>query len=129
MVLLAEERILRGDRGFAYSSRIATEALKPWANRVAVFARLRFHPLNTYVTVPNIEIVLDGPGAGEAFIGILKEPEYALIARPGEQAALVGATAEAVFDAALIGQSERMAVVRLDGKEVATARLNFRGVE
>jgi hypothetical protein len=129
VVLLAEDKILRGDRAFAYSSRAAAEAVKPWNNRVSVLARLRFHPLNTYVTVPNVEVILDGPNAEAAFIGVLKEPQYALTVSPGEQAALVGATVEGVFDAALIGRTERTVVLRLDGKPLVNTRLDFRAVE
>lgn len=129
VVLLAEEHILKGDRGFASSSRIAGDAVKPWTNRVSVVARLRFHPLNTYVTVPNIEIVLDGPNANAAFVGVLKEPQYALTSKPGEQAAIIGAVAEGVFEAALIGQTQRTVTVRLDGKELVTTRLDFRAIE
>jgi hypothetical protein len=129
VVLLAEDHILRGDRGFAYSPRLAEDGVKPWKGRVSVLTRLRFHPLNTYVGVPNIEIAVDGANAEAALIGVLKEPQYALTSAPGEQAALVGATAEGVFDAALIGQTERTVTMKLDGKVLVTARLDFRAVE
>lgn len=128
-VLIAEERILRGERSFAYSIRLAGEALKPWKNRVSVVARLRFHPLNTYVNVPDVEVQLDGPNAEAAYIGVIQDPQYALTVSPGEQAALVGATIEAVFEADQIGQTERTAVVRLDGKPLAVLGLNFASVE
>jgi hypothetical protein len=129
MVLIAEERILRGDRAFAYSTRLAAEALKPWKDRVSIVARLRFHPLNTYVTVPDVEVLLDGPNAEAAFVGVLKEPQYAMTVSPGEQAALVGATIEGVFEASRIGQTERTVVLRLDGKPLAVVGLDFAEVE
>jgi hypothetical protein len=129
VVLLAEDHILRGDRGFAYSTRMAGDAVQPWKGRVSLVTRLRFHPLNTYVSVPNIEITVDGLNADAALIGVLKEPQYSMTSAPGEQAALVGAVAEGVFDAALIGQTERTVIVRLDGKQLITARLDFRAIE
>ena len=129
VVLLAEEHILRGDRGFAYSTRIAGDAVKAWKGRVSVVARLRFHPMNTYVALPTIEMALDGPNAEEALVGVLKDPQYAFVGKPGEQAAITGAVAEGVFDAALVGQTERTVTVKLDGKTLLAARLDFRTVE
>jgi hypothetical protein len=129
VVMIAEDHILRGDRGFAFSPRLAAQAVQPWNNRVAVLARIRFHPLNTYVTLPGIEVSLDGPNADAALIGVRKEPIYGFVSSPDEQASLLGAIAEGVFDAALIGQSERNAIVRLDGKELVVVRLDFSAVE
>jgi hypothetical protein len=129
VVLLAEEHILRGDRGFAYSTRMAEDAVRSWKGRVSVVVRLRFHPLNTYVGLPKVEITVDGPNADAALVGVLKEPQYAITSAPGEQAALIGAVAEGVFDAALIGQTDRIMTLRLDGKVLSTARLDFRAVE
>jgi hypothetical protein len=60
---------------------------------------------------------------------VLKEPQFALISTPGEQAALVGATAEGVFDAALIGQTQRTVTLKMDGKVLITALLDFRAIE
>ncbi len=130
VVLLAEDRILKGDRGFAYSTRLAEEALQPWKGRVSVVARLRFHPLNTYVSLPDIDVALDGPRAAEARIGVLKDPILALASgKQGERVPLMGAVAEAVFEAAVIGQTARTATVRLDGREVGRVTLDFGAVE
>lgn len=129
VVLLAEEHILRGDRAFAYSMRMAGDAIQPWKGRVSLVARLRFHPMNTYVSLPSIEITVDGPNADAALIGVLKEPQYAFSSAPGDQAAIVGAVAEGVFDAALIGQTERTVTVRMDGKELARVKLDFADIE
>src|SRR5690606_25493720 len=46
VVLLAEQHISKGDRAFAYSITRAYEASRVWSNRVAVVARVRFHPQN-----------------------------------------------------------------------------------
>jgi hypothetical protein len=108
---------------------MAEDALRPWKGRVSVVVRLRFHPLNTYVGLPKLEITVDGPNADAALVGVLKEPQYAITSAPGEQAALIGAVAEGVFDAALIGQTNRIMTLTLDGKVLITARLDFRAVE
>ena len=128
VVLLAEERINKGDRAFAYSSRLAGDALAPWRNRVAVRARLRFHPHNAYVDVPTIEMSVDGPDARLALIGVLKEPIHAL-ADPGQPASIAGAVADGVFDAKLIGQTRRTVTVKMDGKVLITRQLDFAAVE
>lgn len=131
VVLLAEDRIRKGDRAFAYSSRLAALALEPWNNRVAVTARLRFHPHNAYVDVPDIKMTLDGPNADRAFIGILKEPLLALSdpANPGAHIPVLGAVAEAVFEASLIGQTRRSVAVLLDAKPLIIRQLDFSAVE
>lgn len=131
VVLLAEDRIRKGDRAFAYSGRLAANALEPWRNRVSVLARLRFHPHNAYVDVPRVEVSADGPNADLALIGVLKEP---ILALPdpnnlGGQVPVLGAVAEGVFDAKLIGQTRRMITVRMDGKVLITRQLDFAAVE
>lgn len=126
VVLIAEDRIRKGDRGFAYSSRMVQEAAATWKDRVSVVARLRFHPLHAYVNVPPIEITVDGPNANAALIGVVKEP--VMSGFPGE-GAMVGAVAEGVFYAKLIGQTRRNVTVRLDGKTRVTRLLDFAAVE
>ena len=130
IVLLAEERIRQGDRGFAYSVRMAQQASEPWKERVSVTARLRFHPQNAYVDIPRIEIGLDGPRGDAALVGVLKQPLLAMASgAPGEHVPILGAVAEGVFDAAIIGQTQRTATIKLDGKEVAKVKLDFAAVE
>jgi hypothetical protein len=130
VVLLAEEHIAKGNRGFAYSVRVAQNAIQPWTRRVSVIARLRFHPQNAYVNIPPIEITLDGPGGDVALIEVLKAPLLAMASGiPGEHIPILGAVAEGVFDAAIIGQTQRTATIRLDGKDVAKVKLDFAAVE
>ena len=131
VVMLAEDRIRKGDRAFAYSSRLAIIALEPWRNRVSVLARLRFHPHNAYVDVPDVSVTVDGRDADLALIGVVKEP---LLALPdprnlGAQVPILGAIAEGVFDAKLIGQTRRTVTVKMDGKLLITRQLDFAAVE
>lgn len=130
IVLLAEDDVRKGDRRLAYSVRVAQDAIQPWKGRVSVVARLRFHPQNSYVNMPTIEITLDGPGADGALIGVVKEPILAFASGvPGDHVPILGAIAEGVFDAAIVGQTQRTATVRLDGKVVGEVRLDFAAVE
>jgi hypothetical protein len=117
LVLLGEERWRKGDRAFGYSLQLAQQALGPWHHRVSVIARLRFHPQNTYVDVPPVDVTL--VGAETARIGVLKDPVLSLpSANPGERLAVLGAVVEGSFDAVAVGQTVREAVVKLDGKEL-----------
>ena len=56
VVLLTEEHIRLGDRN--YSVRQMTSDLKPWRGSLEVIVELAFHPQNTYVGVPLIDVLL-----------------------------------------------------------------------
>lgn len=119
VVRMAEDHIRRGDRAFSYSVTQAQRELSPWKQRVAIVARLRFHPQNTYVGVPAVNIRLEGHD-GEA-IGTLVEPVLAFATgAPGERIPILGAIVEATFDATTVGQTQRLVVVTVDKKEVAS---------
>jgi hypothetical protein len=129
ILLLAEERIRTGDRGFAYSSRLAMEAARPWKQRVSVIARVRLHPQNNYVTVPDFEVDLDGADAAKAAIGVLKDPVYGFVSDPNAPAPILGAVVEGVFDAAVVGQTQRTVTIKLGGKVLSATRVNFAALE
>ena len=124
VVLLAEDRIRKGDRGFSYSVSQAQYAASPWKRRVAIVARMRFHPQNNYVGVPNVDLSLEG--ANGVPIGVLKEPILSLPSGvAGERLPVLGAVVEGVFDATTVGQTTREVVVRLEKKEVARRRIDL----
>lgn len=128
VVLIAEERQRRGDRLFAYSATQAGAAVQVWTQRVALLVRLRFHPQNTYVDVPDIRVTVDRDP--QALVGVIKEPILALPpGRSGEFVPILGATAEAVFDAAMLGQTTREFVVDLDGREVARVVFDLSAID
>lgn len=117
IVLTAHERLLQGDRAFAYSVRQAQQATAPWKRRVSIVARLRFHPQNTYVAVPPADIELLGRTA--EVIGMLRDPILSLpSAQPGDRLPILGALVEAVFEAGSLGQDTREFAVRLDEREL-----------
>jgi hypothetical protein len=117
VVLMAEERARKGDRNFGYSVTLAQQALGPWKHRVSLVARLRFHPQNTYVGVPPVDVIVEGRDAAK--IGVLKEPILSLPStNPGDRLPVLGATVEGVFDAVSLGQGPHEFVIRLDGREI-----------
>lgn len=118
IVMVAEERRSRGDRLFAYSATKAADAVREFKRRLSVVVRVRFHPQNAYVALPDLSVAADG--MHDAFIGISHDPITALPpGRKGEFVPVLGAVVDAVFDAAMLGQGPREFVVRVDGREAA----------
>jgi hypothetical protein len=127
-VLSTEEHIRKGERKFSFSTALAQQALAPWKTRLAIIARLRFHPQNRYITVPAAEIAL--VGNDRALIGVLKDPIMGLSSgRASDGSPLMGAVVEGVFDAVVVGEGVREFVVRLEGREVARVTFDLRTLE
>jgi hypothetical protein len=130
VVLLAESRIAGGDHLFAHGTRAASEALRPWRGRVSVIARLRFHPQNTYVMAPPIDLSVRDNTGDVPRVDLRIETMLALSSGvSGERLPVVGAVAEAMFAAGAIGQATRTAVVRMDGVELARLAIDFSRIE
>jgi hypothetical protein len=117
VVLLAEERTRKGERMFTYSASLAQQAVAPWRHRVGLVARLRFHPQNTYVMVPDIDVEL--PARPRARIGVLKEPILGFASpNPADRVPVLGAIAEGVFDVTALEDARYEFVIRVDKNEV-----------
>ena len=127
VVLFAEEQIARGDRLAAHSASRAASALQPFRRRVSVIAHVRFHPLNTYVTVPPVTMAL--AGNERALIGIRRDPVYGYAPNPGDAAPIMGAVVEGSFEAYALGQSPREFLVTLDGKVLDRWTFDFASIE
>jgi hypothetical protein len=128
VVLMAEERILKGERMFAYSTTLSQQALQPWKSRVSIVARLRFHPLNSYVSLPELDITL--PGRERARIGVLKDPILALpTQRPGDRLPVLGAIVEGVFDAAALGDGTYEFVISREKKDVGRVTFDLAALQ
>lgn len=128
VVLLAEEQIARGDRRFAYSLTRATDALEVWRRRVAIIARVRFHPQNNYVDAPPVTIRL--AGNDRALVGVKRDAILALPpGRTGEFVPVLGAVVEGVFEAEALGQSVRDFVIELEGRELGRVTFDFSTIE
>ena len=126
VVLLAEARMAGGDHLFAHGTRAAIEALRPFRGRVSVIARLRFHPQNAYVMAPPIDVSMGGSAGEVARLDFRSESLLGLASgTPGERLPVVGAVAEAVFNASSVGQASRAVIVRLDGAELTRVKVDF----
>lgn len=127
VVLIAEDRVLKGDRAFTYSITEAQRAIAPWSRRLAVGARLRFHPHNVYVRVPPASIAVEGDAD---LIGVRNEPIYGWQGgQPGDRQPILGAAVEAVFAAASLGQGRRTFVIRLEGADVARVEFDLGSID
>jgi hypothetical protein len=127
VVLLAEERARKGERMFTYSASLAQQAAAPWRLRVAVVARLRFHPQNTYVGLPEVDLAL--PARPEARIGVLKEPILGFASKnPADRLPVLGGVVEGVFDAAALSDAPYEFVMRVDKKEVGRVTFDLAAV-
>jgi hypothetical protein len=60
---------------------------------------------------------------------VLKEPVYGFADPNTGSAPFVGAVAEGVFDARLLGKTARIVTIKLGGKEIGAVRLDFGRVE
>lgn len=128
VILLAAERDRVGDRHFAYSLTRATEALKVFRRRVAVIARVRFHPQNNYVGVP--EVSISATGHDRALIGVRREPIMALSSgRKDEFVPILGALVEGSFEAEALKGGVREFVIALQGKELGRVTFDLANLD
>jgi hypothetical protein len=135
LVLITEEHLRLGDQMFSRGTRLAEAALAPTRGLVTFKARLRFHPLNTYSTIPDFKIAL-GPAssastaAPAALEGLDTEVtgEYSqpYKGRSGKNVkTLLGATLQADILASRVGPTRHPLGVVFDGKEIARTVVDF----
>jgi hypothetical protein len=130
LVKIAEAQIADGNPFFAQNTAAAQEALRPFRNRVSVVAYLRFHPQNAYVVGPLVEVALLDEFVPLPRLDMQVETLFARWSGPaGQRVPVAGATAEGVFDSAVVGQQYRTIVVTLDGKDVARVTTDFGRLE
>jgi hypothetical protein len=132
VVLNAERQIRMGDHASSYSASSGQQGLAPWRGQVAIIVRVRFHPQNNYVGVPDVTVAMLGGSSGELKPnGVLRDPVLAtLTGVPGEHIPVLGAIVEASFDALpLMDQRPRTVVVHVDGKEVGRVEIDFSRLE
>lgn len=128
-VLTTEDQLRQGRWLFAQSIKQAQEMLRPWRGRLSVVARVRFHPQNTLTTIPPYDLTLAGPDLLP--VDVIRTPITALLSgKPGDFfAPLMGATLEAVFDAASVAQTVRPVRLSLAGQDVARVTIDFAKLE
>jgi len=128
-VLTAEKELSLGHWLFAQGTREAQAALQPWRGLVSMVARIRFHPHNTLTSVPAYDVAIGHPDL--AAVDVVRTPIMALPSgkRNDRSTPMTGATIEAVFDAAPVGQTVRPVMVRLSGQEIARVTIDFARLE
>jgi hypothetical protein len=121
MVMIAEERMSTGAWSYTVTIRSAEEALQPWVGKLAIRARVKFHPMKVYPRVPGIAIFVGDPPGRQAPQQISSSPLFALGTSSTQANPMVGAQVDAVFDAAAVGRG-RLTVMIL-GPETLEVRV------
>jgi hypothetical protein len=130
LVRIAETQIANGNPFFAQNLLTAQEALRPFRQRLSIVAHLRFHPQNTYVVGPPIDVTLLDKFTPLPRLDLQTATQFALDSGPpGQRVPVTGAMAEAVYDAKVVGQDYRTIVVRVDDKDVARVTVDFGRME
>jgi len=125
VVIEAEDRLRKGDHMFGAGQ--ASNAIRPWHDKVTLVLRLKFHPQNVLVTVPSYELAIGD--RGPAPLDVRRTPVYATGTTQKPGSSMYGATVEADFDVAAVGQTSRTVRVLLEGKELARATINFAQID
>jgi hypothetical protein len=126
LVKIAEARIADGDRFFAQNTLAAQEAIRPFQHHVSVVAHVRFHPQNTYVVGPPVDVVVLDGFEPVPRLDLQSQTEFGFASgKPKPQLPVVGVTTEAVFDADVVGQNYHTIVVRVETKDVARLTIDF----
>ena len=131
-VLGAEEQLKNGNwmmarGGYDTKGRTIKDLLRPRAGQVSIRAQLRFHPHNSYVTLPPFDILLGDPTL--LAIDAIRTPHITPAGEPGTRDTLYAATIETFYNAPTI--ADRVLPLRLlfEGKEIARLSVNFARVE
>jgi hypothetical protein len=119
VVLEAQERLRMGDH--VWGANNAVVFLKPFRETVTLAARLRFHPQNVLVTMPETQIAL-GPIVS---IADRQTPLFLQGQKKGAPSPIVGGIVEADFDAHAVGQQTWAASVMMNGHELVHASFDF----
>jgi hypothetical protein len=132
-VLAAEDQLKSGSwmmarGGFDPKGRTLKDLLRPLSGQVSIRARLRFHPQNSYATLPAFDILLGEPTL--LAINATRTPHITPAnGEPGTRDVINGATIEVFYNAPTI--DDRILPVRIvsDGKELARASVDFSRVQ
>lgn len=131
-VLAAEEELNGGNwmlarGGYDAKGRSLKDLLRGKAGQVAVRVRLRFHPLNVYVALPAVDVLLGDPTL--LTVGIERTPHVDAARQSSGRDVLTGATIEAAFNAPSIANRRLPVRVMFEGREVVRAVIDFQLIE
>lgn len=125
MELIAEDHARINDLFARGGLQDAEEALRPWRDRVAIVAHLRFDLTKPIPGVPAADVTLEGP----RLVAPIAIRTSEIRSGSGDQTLLVAGVVEAVFDVPDVGQTTRPVVVRWNGKEIARVAIDFGAME
>jgi hypothetical protein len=126
--LYGEDRLRIGDHLFGPMD--AARALRSSEGEVTIRARLRFNPMNVYVTVPDFAIVVGDPAPGGLRVEPIREsrtPEFGAGGEGTKQKTqpILGATVEAVYEAGALEQQTWAVGVWLGQQKYAAVPVRF----
>jgi hypothetical protein len=126
-VLAAEDQLkvgnwLMGRGGYDTKGRTLKDVLRPLAGQVSIRAELRFHPQNSYVTLPAFDILLGEPTL--LAISAIRTPHITQ-AHGDTRDVLNGATIEIFYNAPTIANRVLPVRVLSEGKELTRASVDF----
>ena len=146
VVLLMEEKMRVLDRN--YGVRQMTEALRPWRGLVEIIVELQFHPHNTFVRVPPVDVLLvplDQPGHPMPLVADAtdRQPRFGLFWEPtpvdapwwpfppantpilGGTEPLTGGWVHARFEAAGLTRGRYEVAVKNGGESLGRVQFDF----
>jgi hypothetical protein len=129
LVIAAEDELKSGNwmmarGGFDAKGRTLTDVLRPLNGQVSIRARLRFHPQNSYGTLPAFDVLVGEPTLLAK--NATRTPHITpATGEPGTRDVIDGATVETFYDALTI--DDRVLPVRmiLEGKELVRVSVDF----
>ena len=133
-MLAAEEQVKSGNwmmarGGFDPKGRTIKDLLQPSRGQVSIRARLRFHPQNSYKTLPPFDLLVGEPTL--LAINASRTPHITTLSVDGGTPIDVihGATIETFYNAPTI--NDRVLPVRMifEGKEIARVTVDFSRVQ
>jgi hypothetical protein len=132
-VLAAEDQLKGGNwmmarGGFDTKGRTLKDLMRPFGGQVSIRAQLRFHPQNSYITLPAFDILVGEPTL--LAINVIRTPAIVPAnGEPGMRDIITGATIEVFYNAPTI--ADRVLPLRLlfEGTEVARRSVDFSRVE
>jgi len=132
-VLAAEEQVALGNwmaarGGYDQKGRTLKDILRPTTGQVLVKARIRFHPLNSYVDVPPLDIRVGEPSLLP--LSVVRSANYALPAKEvGRPSPVTGAVIEAAFNAPSVGDRAWPVRVFSENEDLGGLNVDFSRLE
>ncbi len=127
MVLLAEERVGRGDVLFTRGTRRATAALEPWRGTLSVTVSVRVDPQRVFAVAAPVDLVLTGQ-SGDVLRRRQRSRTLYGDPGPGGRVPVIGAQVEADFMAMPLAQSPGTLIVSVGGRERRRLPIDFRSL-